>query len=60
VPREWNDGIIIIIPQKGDLKDCNNWRGVTLLSVSGKVMAEIILDRLKQALDNSLRQQLAS
>jgi len=45
--------------QKGDLKDCSIWRGVTLLSIPGKVMAEIILGRLKEAIDNSLRQQQA-
>jgi hypothetical protein len=40
VPRDWQDGIIIPLPKKGDLKDCNNWRGITLLSVPGKVLAE--------------------
>ena len=45
--------------KKGDLKDCNNWRGITLLSVPGKVMAGIILDRIKTAIDNTLRQQQA-
>jgi hypothetical protein len=40
VPRDWQDGIIIPFPKKGDLKDYNNWRGITLLSVPGKVLAE--------------------
>ena len=30
----------------GDRQDCNNYRGVTLLSVPGKVFAQIILDRV--------------
>jgi len=59
VPRDWKDGIIIPLPKKGDLKDCNNWRGITLLSVPGKVMAGIILERIKTAIDCSLRQQQA-
>jgi len=41
LPRDWQDGIIIPLPKKGNLSDCNNWRGVTLLSVPGKVMASV-------------------
>lgn len=37
VPYDWKRGIIVRIPKKGDLSDCNNWRGITLLSVPGKV-----------------------
>ena len=59
VPKDWKDGIIIPLPKKGDLKDCNNWRGIALLSVPGKVMSGIILERIKAAIDCSLRQQQA-
>jgi hypothetical protein len=59
VPKDWQEGIIIPLPKKGDLKDCNNWRGITLLSVPGKVMASILLDRIKGAVDGLLRQQQA-
>ena len=59
IPQDWRDGIIIPLPKKGDLRDCNNWRGITLLSVPGKVMAGIILNRIKDAVDEVLRQQQA-
>ena len=59
VPRDWRDGVIIPLPKKGDLKDCNNWRGITLLSVPGKVMASILLHRITGAVDVQLRQQQA-
>ena len=36
VPEEWQKGIIIKLPKKGDLTDCGNWRGINLLSVPGK------------------------
>ena len=26
VPEEWKHGLIIKLPKKGDLSDCNNWR----------------------------------
>ena len=33
IPRDWNKGLIIKIPKKGDLQNCDNWRGITLLSI---------------------------
>jgi hypothetical protein len=59
IPEDWCDGIIIPIPKKGDLRDCNNWRGITMLSVPGKVLCSIILDRLKVSVDKKLRQHQA-
>lgn len=26
IPNEWNTGLIIKLPKKGDLKYCENWR----------------------------------
>ena len=28
IPEEWREGIIILLPKKGCLGDCNNWRGI--------------------------------
>lgn len=39
VPKDWSDAVIIPIPKKGDLGNCNNWRGIALLDVVGKVVA---------------------
>ena len=55
-PEEWKRGTIIKLPKKGNLTDCNNWRGITLLSVPGKVMAIIILERICETLDRKLRE----
>ena len=33
IPEQWNKVVIIRIPKKGALSDCNNWCGITLLSV---------------------------
>ena len=47
------------IPRKGDLKDCNNWRGITLLSVPGKIFCSIHLIRIRPAVDHVLREEQA-
>ena len=42
VPRDWKRGIIVKIPKKGNLIDCSNWRGITLLSAPGKILSSKI------------------
>ena len=32
-PDEWELGVLVKVPKKGDLADCNNYRGITLTSV---------------------------
>jgi hypothetical protein len=59
VPKEWKDGHIIKLPKKGDLSKCENYRGIMLLSTPGKILNRIILNRLKSAVDSSLRDQQA-
>ena len=45
IPTDWKRGLVVpLCKGKGDRQDCNNYRGVTLLSVPGKVFAPIILD----------------
>ena len=42
IPRERNNGIIVKLPKKGDIKECKNWRDVTLLTTGNTVLAHII------------------
>jgi hypothetical protein len=32
-PLDWKEGIIVKVLKKGDLGNCNNWRGINLLTV---------------------------
>ena len=47
------------IPKKGALKNCNNWRGIILLSVPSKILAKLIIRRISEAVDQRLRQEQA-
>ena len=47
IPLEWKEGHLIKIPKKRDRGLCSNYRGITLLSVPGKVLNRVILERLK-------------
>ena len=51
IPTEWKRGLVVPLwKAKGDRQHCNNYHGVTLLSVPGKVFAQIILDRVRHHL----------
>ena len=51
VPRQWREGLIVNIFKKGDKEYPANYRGITLLSVVGKVFCKILNNRLVQCLD---------
>ena len=57
VPDDWRAGVITKLPKKGDISDCNNWRGITLLSIPGKVFCTVLLKRLQSAVDKRLREK---
>ena len=48
IPQEMRDAnIITLYKNKGNRSDCNNYRGISLLSIVGKLFARIILRRLQ-------------
>ena len=59
VPEDWKRGLLVKLSKKGDRSSCNNWRGIMLLSIPGKVLTRIMLERLKIALDKRLRVEQA-
>ncbi|GFO35998.1 endonuclease-reverse transcriptase [Plakobranchus ocellatus] len=47
LPQDFRDAVIItIFKNKGEKSDCSNYRGITLLSIAGKVFARVLLNRL--------------
>jgi hypothetical protein len=58
-PLDWKEGIIVKVPKKGDLGNCNNWRGINLLNVISKVFYRVILNRIATIIDLKLRPEQA-
>jgi len=46
LPEEWNESLIVTIYKKGDETDCNNYRGISLLPTTYKIVSKILLSRL--------------
>ena len=59
IPEDWTKGLIVTLPKKGNLQFCDNWRGITLLSVPSKVFCRILLGRIDSAIDKRLREEQA-
>ena len=54
VPADLKDANIITIFKKGDRSVCGNYRGISLLSITGKILARILLNRLLTLSENIL------
>ena len=49
VPQDMKDSVIVTIyKNKGDRSDCNNHRGISLMSIVGKCFARVVLMRLQR------------
>ncbi|KAG0721870.1 Ankyrin repeat and SOCS box protein 3 [Chionoecetes opilio] len=58
IPPDWKRGLVVPIWKgKGDRQDCNNYHGITLLSVPGKVLAHLLLTRIRSHLVKHQRPQ---
>jgi hypothetical protein len=45
LPDQWKESIIVPIHKKGDKTDCNNYRGISLLSTAYRILSNILLSR---------------
>ena len=58
LPQDWKLAEIVpLYKNKGKRYECGNYRGISLLSVPGKVFASIILNRRKDAFVQVLREE---
>ena len=59
MPQDQNESYIVKLPKKVDSRECKNYRGISLMSVVGKILKRIILLRLQGAVNATLRDQQA-
>ena len=45
-PMSWTQTLVITLPKKGNLQQCQNFRTISLISHARKVMLKILLNRL--------------
>ena len=57
VPEDWRKSMISCLPKKGDLAKCDNYRGISLLLVPGKVLSRIIIERIRNGVEKKLRDE---
>ena len=60
VPKAWSRAVVVPLHKKGDQLECENYRGISLLSVPGKVFTQVILGRLVRAVHHQLRSKAVS
>ena len=60
VVADWENAVVVPVPKKGDLQCCDNWRGISLLDVAGKLFARIVQDRLQRIADHILPESQCS
>ncbi|KAL9961518.1 hypothetical protein ACROYT_G030473 [Oculina patagonica] len=55
LPQEFRDATIVhIYKRKGNRQSCDNHRGISLLSIAGKILARVLLNRLLEHLEQGL------
>lgn len=52
LPQEFKDtNIVHLYKRKGNIKDCDNYKGISLMYIAGKILSRILLNRLIQHLE---------
>ena len=54
VPQDWKDAELVPLYKKGNGMRCDNYCGISLLSVPGKVLSLILLEHQKEIIEPQL------
>ena len=58
-PTLCTQSLVITLPKKGNLQQCQNYRTISLVSLQSKVMLKIILNRLKPQAEKIIAEEQA-
>ena len=58
-PTPWTQSLIITLPKKGNLQQCQNYRTISLIRHPSKVILKIILNRLKPPVKKIIAEEQA-
>ena len=58
-PTTWTQSLIIVLPKKGNLQLCQNYRTISLISHASKIMLRIILNRLRPQAEEIIAEEQA-
>ncbi|MEL7181936.1 MAG: reverse transcriptase family protein, partial [Pseudomonadota bacterium] len=57
VPLDWQTGVVVPLFKKGDRRVCSNYRGITLLSLPGKVYAGVLEKRVRSIVESQIQEE---
>jgi hypothetical protein len=52
VPKQWRSAMVVSIPKKGDLREMDNYRGISLICVGLKVLSTVIARRISSTAED--------
>ena len=58
-PTTWTQSLVITLPKKDNLEQCQNYRTISLISHPSKVMLKIILNKLKPLSEKIIAEEQA-
>ena len=58
-PEQWTQSIVIPLPKKGNLKECGNYRTISLISHPSKILLKVILNRMQPRIVSLLSEEQA-
>ena len=53
-PQDWKRSVFILIPKKGNTKECSNYHTNALISHASRVILKILQNKLKQYVNHEL------
>ncbi|KAK7878955.1 hypothetical protein WMY93_034201, partial [Mugilogobius chulae] len=57
VPLDWQTGVVVPLFKKGDRRVCSNYRGITLLSLPGKVYSRVLERRIRPMVEPRIQEE---